>query len=86
MNLFAALTIFILLWWAILATIFSFKLHEENEDYARRLGKRRDAQKISKPKYVNEISNSFLPVKLSSLKFYLNRLSADRIRRLIPLK
>jgi len=86
MNLLVGLIIFILFWWALLATIFSFQLHQENEDYAIRLGKRSDLQKISKPNYVNEISNSPLQVNLKSLKFYFNRLSLEKIWRLIPLK
>jgi len=88
MNLLVALIIFILFWWALLATIFSFQLHKENEDYASRLGEKRDPQKVSKPKYVIEISNSplLLPVNLKSLRLYLNRFSLDRIKRLIPLK
>ena len=86
MNLLVALIIFILFWWALLATIFSFQLHKENEDYASRLGEKRDPQKISKPNCGIEISNSPLLVNLKSLRFYLNRLSLDRIKRLIPLK
>ena len=65
---------------------FSTASRQENEDYARRLGKRSDLQKISKPNYVNEISNSPLQVNLKSLKFYFNRLSLEKIWRLIPLK
>ena len=87
MNLLVGLIIFILFWWALLATIFSFQLHQENEDYARRLGERRELQKIFKPKYAAiEILNSPRLVKLRSLKFYLNRLSLEKIWRLIPLK
>jgi len=86
MDLLVGLIIFILFWWALLATIFSFQLHQENEVYAQRLGERRELQKISKPKYVIEISNLPRLVNLRSLKFYLNRLSLDRIWRLLPLK
>ena len=86
MNLLVGLIIFILFWWALLATIFSFHLHQENEDYASRLGERRELQKIFKPKYAIEISNSPRLVKLRSLNFYLNRLSLEKIWRLIPLK
>ena len=83
MNLLVGVIIFILFWWALLATIFSFQLHQENEDYARRLGKDREQQKIS---YVTVISSSPFLVYLRSLKFYLNRLSLDKIMQLIPLK
>lgn len=63
-----------------MATIFSYQLHKENEDYARRLGKRLGPQKIAKLNYMIEIHNSLLhPVNLKSLKFYLNRLSLVRI-------
>jgi len=87
MNLLTSLLIFILFWWALLAAIFSFQMHKESEDYARRLGKRLDPQKIAKPNYMIEISNLLLlPVNVKSLKFNLNRLSLDRIWRLIPLK
>lgn len=83
MNLLVGLIIFLLFWWALLATIFSFQLHQENEDYASRLGKDREQQKIS---YVTEISSSPFLVYLKSLRFYLNRLSLAKIMRLIPLK
>lgn len=86
MELLVAMIIFILFWWALLATIFSFQLHKENEDYARRLGRSRDPRKISKPAYVIDLSNSFLPVNLRSLKFYFTNLSLNRIWRSIPLK
>ena len=86
MNLLVGLIIFILFWWALLATIFSFQLHQENQDYAKRLGERRELQKISNPKYVLEISNSLCLINLRSLKFQLNRLSLEKIWRLIPLK
>ncbi len=82
MNLLVGLMIFILFWWALLATIFSFQLHQENEDYARRLGKDREQQKIS---YVTETSSSPFLVYLKSLRFYLNRLSLDKIMQIIPL-
>jgi len=87
MSLVVSLIIFILFWWALLTTIFSYQLHKENEDYARRLGKRIEPQRIAKPNYMAEIHNSLLlPVNLKSLKIYLNRLSLIRIRRLILLK
>jgi hypothetical protein len=86
MELLLALIIFILFWWAILATIFSFQLHKENEDYAKRLGRSRNPQKISHTTYVIDLSNSFLPVNLRSLKFYFTNLSLNRIWRSIPLK
>jgi len=86
MNLLVGLIIFILFWWALLATILCYRLHRENEGYARRLGERRELQKIFKPKYAIEISNSPRLVKLRSLKFYLNRLSLEKIWQMIPLK
>ena len=87
MNLLVALAIFILFWWAILATIFSFQMHKENEDYARRLGKRLPIQKVSKPNYPAQLSEPFtLPELVKSLKLSLNRLSFDKILRIVPLK
>ena len=87
MNLMVSLIVFILFWWAFLATIFSYQLHKENEDYAKRLRNRPEAQKIAKPNYITEIRNSILPwVKVKSVKFNLNRLSLDRIGWILPLK
>src|SRR3989304_6623478 len=87
MNLVVSLIIFILFWRALLATIFSYQLHKENEDYAGRLGERLEPKRISKTNYMAEIHNSLLlPVNFKSLKIYLNRLSLIRIRRLILLK
>ena len=86
MNLLVSLIVFILFWWALLATFFSYQLHKENEDYARRLGKRLETQKIEKNN-MDKIRNSILlPVKVKSLKFNLNSLSLDRIGRILPLK
>lgn len=87
MNLLVSLIVFILFWWALLATFFSYQLHKENEDYARRLGKRLETQKIAKQNNMDKIRNSILlPVKVNSLKFNLNSLSLDRIGRILPLK
>src|SRR3989337_4150250 len=87
MSLVVSLIIFILFWWALLTTIFSYQLHKENEDYARRLGERLEPKRIAKPNYMAEIHNLLLlPVNFKSLKIYLSRLSLIRIRRSIPLK
>lgn len=86
MNLILSLVIFILLWWALLITIFSYQLHKQNEDYARRLGERLPIQKISKPGYYQQIQNSILNSINKSPKFNFNRLGLDKISRLIPLK
>ena len=87
MNLVVSLIIFVLFWWALLVTIFSYQLHKENEDYARRLGKRLETQKIAKPNYITEIRNSILlPVNGKTLKFNLNHISIDKIWRILPLK
>ena len=87
MNLLVSLIVFILFWWALLATFFSYQLHKENEDYARRLGKRLETQKITKQNNLDKIRNSILlPVKVKSLKFNINSLSLDRIGRILPLK
>jgi hypothetical protein len=87
MNLLVALAIFILLWWALLATIFSFQMHKANEDYARRLGERLPVKEVEKPNYSTQLSEPFtFPEILKSLKLNLNRLNLDKILRLVPLK
>lgn len=87
MNLLVSLVVFILFWWALLATFFSYQLHKENEDYARRLGKRLETEKIIKQNNIDKIRNSILlPIKVKSLKFNLNSFSLDRIGRILPLK
>jgi hypothetical protein len=87
MNLVVSLIIFVLFWWALLVTIFSYQLHKENEDFARRLGKRQETQKITKPYFIAEIKNSILlPVNSKTLKFNFNRISIDKIWRILPLK
>lgn len=87
MNIYFALIIFILFWWALLATIFSYQLHKQNEDYARRLGERLPSEKLSKPDYIGQIRESILlPVNTDSLKLNFNRLRILLFRRLIPLK
>lgn len=86
MNLLAALVIFILFWWALLATIFSYQLHKQNEDYARRLGKRANVEEV-KPDQLSRIRNS-VPQLLSikSLKINFSRLRLIKVWRLLPLK
>lgn len=70
MDFLTTLIIFVLFWWALLATIFSFQLHLENENYARRLGKRVEIQKMTHTNYITEILNSIiLPVSVRSFKF-----------------
>lgn len=87
MNLLVSLLIFILSWWAILATIFSFQMHKANEDYARRLGERLPIQKVKKQNDPTQLSEPFtLPEIVKSLKLNLNRLNLDKILRLVPLK
>jgi len=72
MNLLIGLTIFILLWWALLATIFSFQLHKQNEDYAKRLGERIPSQEIAKPAYRNQIRDSILlPTNIKIIKLFI---------------
>jgi hypothetical protein len=87
MNLLVSLIIFILFWWATLATIFSFQMHKENEDYARRLGERLPFQKVKKENYPTQLSEPFtLPEIIKTLKVNLNRQSFDKILRIVPLK
>ena len=87
MNLLVALTIFILFWWALLATIFSFQMHKANEDYARRLGERLPVKKAEKPNYTTQLPEIFtFPELLKSLKLNINRINLDKILRLVPLK
>jgi hypothetical protein len=87
MNLILSLGIFIVFWWALLATIFSYQLHKQNEDYARRLGERLPIKKICEPDYAEQIRNSILiPVNLKSLKFNFNSLRLYKISRFVPLK
>jgi hypothetical protein len=87
MNLLVALTIFILFWWALLATIFSFQMHKENEEYARRLGERLPDQKASKPDYFGQLAETIvLPEVAKSMKLNLNRFRFGKILRLVPLK
>ena len=87
MNLLVALTIFILFWWALLATIFSFQMHKANEDYARRLGERLPVKKAEKQNYPTQLPEIFtFPELLKSLKLNINRINLDKILRLVPLK
>lgn len=87
MNLLVALTIFILFWWALLATIFSFQMHKENEEYARRLGERLPNQKARKPDYFGQLAETIVLSEVAkSIKLNLNGLSFGKILRLLPLK
>ncbi len=87
MNLMAALIIFVLFWWALLVTIFCYQLHKENEDFAKRLGRRTFEQK--KAKYELKIQNRdsfFLPDISKPLQHQYNRISIIKFWRLLPLK
>lgn len=87
MNLLAALIIFVLFWWALLATIFSFQLHKQNEDYARRLGERIAIGNNEEQNRKKQIKDSILMplhVKASITNFI--RPNMIKIWRLIPIK
>jgi hypothetical protein len=87
MNLILSLVVFILFWWALLATIFSFQLHKQNEDYARRLGVRLPSPKVTKPDFVKQIRNSIpFPANIEAIKFILSHVNLSKIIRFIPAK
>ena len=87
MNLLVALIIFILFWWALLATIFSFQLHKQNEDYARRLGERITISNKEEQNRKNQIRDSILlPINVKAGISNLVRPNLIKIWRLIPIK
>lgn len=87
MNLLVALIIFILFWWALLATIFSFQLHKQNEDYARRLGERITIGNKEEQNRKHQIKDSILlPVNVKASISNLVRPNLIKIWRLIPVK
>jgi predicted secreted protein len=87
MNLLVALIIFILFWWALLATIFSFQLHKQNEDYARRLGERIATNREVESFRKNQIRDSILlPIHVKASISNHVRLNLIKIWRLIPIK
>lgn len=86
MILILSIAVFILFWWAILATIFCYQLNKENEDFARRLGKNLEPIKIPKPDYLLQMLESLVKSPaIKSAKYYLTNLNQAKIIKLIPL-
>lgn len=87
MELIIYLAFFLVLCWAIFASMFAFQLYKENEDFARRLGRIEPEPESNIREYLIELQtrittfyNDIYPkAKYSIIGF-------DKILRFIPIK
>jgi len=87
MILILSLVIFVLFGWSLLVTVFCFQLHKENEDFARRLGRTIETQRVIRPNYFKQILNYLVGVVNSNTpKTNIAWTQMVRILQLIPLK